>query len=341
MRTINHKTIFIIFVITALFFLSVTLVFLLRPHQQTPLTKLVNINGGTEKFKNAQTLAAWIWKSPTQIKPDLDSMITFAKKEDINTFYVYIDEYIDIYEMPNGPKKDSEMSRYMTDLKDVVIKATNNGIVVNALSGDTAYSYDSNSYIPPILIKHIFDFNKQNPQAKIQGIQFDIEFYEDPRFWGSPKEYTIEYINLVSDTAKLTNELNSTYKDNVRLGYVIPFWFDEPNQYTPEPILNVIISALSKTKNPYLIIMAYRNVVGGKGGSLDVSEKELQGANDTPVKIIIGQELTQNKETKITLFGKSKKEIKDNINQIIDGAKTNSSFEGISIHDLDAFMKVN
>ncbi len=335
------KLTFIIFVLLILGLLSFAVVIFLRPNQKTPLTNLIPMKDNSGKLIQTQTLAAWVWKSPTEIESDLTPLITFAKKEGINTLYVSIDEYIDIYEMPEGEEKDMKMEKYMATLKEVITKAKAEGITVHALSGNTAYSYDSHSYILPILVKHVFDFNQKNPESKLAGIQFDIEFYEDKRFWDSRQEYTDSYINVMTDTAKLINKLNGQYKDNVRLGLVIPFWFDEPNDYTSGPILKEVINSISKIQNSYLVVMAYRNTVDGKNGALDISEKELEEGDKSGVRIVIAQELVENKEAKISLFGKSKKEIKESLNQIIDGAKGHPSFEGVSINDIDAFMKVN
>lgn len=340
MMNYNKKIFFIIFVTALVIVFSILVATTLRPNQKTPLSSLVTQADDSGSISGAPTIAAWVWQSPEEMESNIDSIMSFAKKEGINNLYIYVDEYIDIYEMPQGSQREARMSAFQNALKDVVQRAKENNISIHALSGAPSYSYDSHSYIPPILVSYIFQFNQENPDLKISGIQFDIEFYDDPRFFGSVKEYTDDYIKLVSDLSKMTSRLNLQYNDNVRLGFVIPFWFDQSNQYFDSPILGSVLNALSSTSNPYLIIMAYRNFVNGQGGALDVSRTELQQASSTHVKIIIGQEVVQNKDTKITLFGDSKKEIKEHLAQIIDGAKSYPSFEGVTIHDLNAFMKV-
>ncbi|HLE48511.1 MAG TPA: hypothetical protein VI819_00550 [Patescibacteria group bacterium] len=341
-----QKIIIALGVITVLVIVfSIISSYFVRPNQKTQLSAVIpDINGGeSEKLlddqKNNYVIAAWIWKYPEDILKDFDNMIKFAKKEDINTLYVYIDNYVDIYELPESAEKIEKMNKYENSLQGVVQKAKKENISVQALSGFTAYSYDSHSYIPPIVVDHVFEFNQKHPNDKLDGIQFDIEFYEDSRFFGSQEEYVQSYLQLVSDMAKRVKNLNDQYQDNVQLGFVIPFWFDEVNEYLSKPIIKNLVTDLSVAQHPYLVIMAYRNIIEGDKGVLEISGSELQAANNTPVKIIIAQELVENKDTKITHFGESRVDIKKAFLKIIEGAKSNPSFAGISIHDLETFMK--
>src|SRR3989304_10359858 len=100
-----QKIIIALGVITVLVIVfSIISSYFVRPNQKTQLSAVIpDINGGeSEKLlddqKNNYVIAAWIWKYPEDILKDFDNMIKFAKKEDINTLYVYIDNYVDIYE---------------------------------------------------------------------------------------------------------------------------------------------------------------------------------------------------------------------------------------------------
>src|SRR4030042_3441051 len=84
---------------------------LVKPNQQTPVIKLITSpvkQKSTPAVTGIQTFAAWIWKYPSEIE-NADSMIDFSVEEGINTLYLNIDEYIDIYEMPDGDEKTQRL----------------------------------------------------------------------------------------------------------------------------------------------------------------------------------------------------------------------------------------
>lgn len=312
---------------------------ILTPTQNSPVKNIIPSTDAQVNFPEGYTTAAWIWKYPTELDTKIDELIDFSNTEGINTLYVYIDEYIDIYELPDGTEKSTKMAAYISSIKNIISKAKSKNISVHALSGSPNYGYDSHDYIPPLIIEHVFEFNKQNPQTPFEGIQFDIEFYDDQRFFGSTEEYTQYYLDTVKKLAVQTDTLDKKYGQDLSLGFVIPFWFDKPNDYFSKAIFPELVENLSALQNSYLVVMAYRNVVEGDGGVMDIAKEELEETTGTPVKIIIAQEIVENKEVKITHFGKSRAEIKKDLNKIIELSNKYPNFKGVSIHELEAFTK--
>lgn len=310
-----------------------------KPNQATPIKNVLPAAASNTKLPSGFTIAAWIWRYPTELDGRATELIDFAQAEGINTLYLYIDEYIDIYEMSEGPVKQGRLADYTKAVKNIIGQAALKNMTVHALSGNPNYGYDSHSYIPPILMEHVYEFNKDNPDTQFTGIQFDIEFYEDARFYGSTEEYTQYYLSLVEQLADKSKELNQKYNQNLRFGMVVPFWFDKPNEYFTKPILPEILNSLKDLSNSYLVVMAYRNVIEGDGSVMEVSRDELELADSSPVKIIIAQELNENREKQITHFGKSREEIKADLAKIVELAKTHPSFEGLSIHELETFAE--
>ncbi len=338
-KTITQKVIPI--AILALIVLAFSLVAgnVLKPNEQTPLKAILPSPEPKVFLPEGQVIGAWVWQYPSQLKNSFPGMISLAQAEKVNTFYVNIDEYVDIYEMAEGKLKAEKLEEYLLTIKNIITEAKAKNIKVHALSGNPAYSYDSHEYIPPILLNHVFEFNRENPEIKFEGIQFDIEFYEDSRFWGDAGGYTQNYLKLINTLTDLTISQNKKLGQNVRLGISVPFWFDKPNDYFEKPIFSDIVTTLSKLPDAYLVIMAYRNTIEGEGSVMSVAVDELKITEKTPVKIILGQEIMKNKDTKITHFGKSKDQIKTDLILLINTAKIYSSFEGIAIHDLDTLIK--
>lgn len=334
----KFKRIFIPFTAITLLVLGFGLIgsTLLLPHRQTPIKQLIPAPSSDVTLKPEVTIAAWIWQYPSTLNAKITPLLDFATKEGLNTIYISVDEYIDLYELPDSADKTSKLSFYNTALRNIIEQASTRSISVHAVAGNPSYSYDSHEYIPPLLLKHVYEFNQNNPSTTFAGIQFDIEFYDEERFFDDPKAYTQSYLKLVNTLTKQNLTLSQEFSQNLSLGFVIPFWFDqEVNDYFDQPILPEIISSLSTLNNPYLVIMSYRNQVEDV---LRISKDELEQTQNTPVSIIIAQELVENKDQKITHYGKNKDQIKTTLNQIIESAKTYPSFQGISIHDLEALM---
>lgn len=338
MNRIQRILVSSIILITLVIAISIVASTFLRPNRKTPITNILPAQSYVELPKD-RTVAAWIWRYPTELNGDIAATVDFAASENINTLYVYIDEYVDIFEMPDGEPKTKKLAEYNDALRNIIGKAKEKNIKVHALSGNPNYGYDSHSYIPPILLEHVYEFNRDNPDTQFAGLQFDIEFYDDQRFFGGTEEYTQYFLDLVDSLAIKTQELDKEYSQSLRLGFVIPFWFDRPNDYFAKPILPSIINSLKRLPDPYLVVMAYRNEVDGDGGVMDIAKDELKAAEGTPVKVVIAQELVENKEKKITHFGKSRDAIKQDFVKIIDEAKAYSSFEGLSINELDAYKE--
>lgn len=316
---------------------------LFLPNRKTPIKKLApNLTESKNPIKPTEkTVAAWVWEYPSEID-DVDQLVSESKDEGLNTLYIYIDEYIDIYELEDAQERDVRMNKYLQKINEILTKSRENNIVVHALSGYTAYSYDSHSYIPLLLVEHVFEFNRQYPEIKFSGIQFDIEFYDDEAFFNNPSQNIENYLNLISNITTKVETLNRENNDNISLGFVIPFWFDTPpSDYFSEPILEKVINRLSVIENSYIVVMAYRDFIEGEGGVMDISNTELKATENTPTKVIIAQEIVENQEEKITHFGKSKNEINDALNTIIDKGSEYQSFGGVSIHDMSALRQLD
>ena len=312
------------------------LIFLIILYIKNMPRDVSNVNGSEIQLSGEKTIAAWIWESPPKLAKDWLNIIEFSKEHQINTIYLYVDEYLDIYELPETQERKRRLDEFTNALRYEVMIANSRGISIHTLSGNTYWVDDEFSYLPVLIADFVLDFNKKYQDSKIGGMQFDIEFYNDTNFKRYKKRYTSNYLNLVNNLTERTNM--QTEVDDLQLGFTIPFWFDDQDSILEEDILEMLFATLSKVPNSYIAVMAYRNKVEGKNGIIEVSEGELKLSELYPVKVIIGQEVLENDDKNITHFGKSKNEIKKELAKIIDFAGKYENFEGISIHDLHGFM---
>lgn len=315
--------------------IAVTIGTLVAPNQATPLRKVLPKPASkTEIDGKGKSVAAWIWEYPTKIVGEIGPLLEFAESEKINTIYLYVDEYVDIYEMTDEAEKTRKMAKYLEALQTILSEAKKRNLSVHAMMGNTNYSYDSHSYIPPLVIDHVYDFNDKNQELSFDGIQFDVEFYDNDQFFRSTNEYTDSFLQLVTDSVTQVGKLNGKYNQQLKLGIVIPFWFDKPNDYFGDPIYPDILQSLSSLEGSYLVIMAYRNKLEAV---MEISKEELVAAQTAGVEIVVAQELSKNTEETITHFGKSRDQIKQFLNQLLQAGSEYSSFAGIGLHDLDAY----
>ncbi len=288
------------------------------------------------------TIAAWLWQSPSQIKGNIPTILEVCQKEGINTLYVDINEYIDIYEMISSSEKTQKLNDFKNILRDLATQASQKNISVSAVAGNTDWAYDTHNYIPPILLDFVYKFNQEMPpEAKLKGLQFDIEFYNDKNFFDDNVYYTDGFTTLVDNLIKQTSDLSQKTGENISLGFTVPYWFDKSNKFVPRPIIKDIYASLSKIPDSYIVIMAYSNKVDGEGGTIALAKNEMESNKDYSVKIIIGQDVTPNKDFNITHFGESKNQINEKFIQIIDQSKTYPNFQGISINDFQGYSATN
>ena len=275
------------------------------------------------------TIATWIWNKPSQ--NDLE----FCTTEGINTIYLYIDRYI------NGEYSADELQDFLMQAKDKNIK-------VIALSGETSWATNDQKHIPSDIMLYVYDFNNEHPTANFEGVQYDIEFYNDPSYTDDKRKATLQYLNLVDYLVKQNKSLGAKHNGEISLGFTLPAWMDQGNNNAPEvswqgaikPTTFQAIDILSQEKNSFIALLSYRNKVFGEGGVLDASNDELEYANGKNISIIIGQELNKIDEKNVSLYGQSKEQIIANLYDIFDSLKSYNSFGGIGIHDLGAFSQL-
>lgn len=312
------------------------------------------IMGNVQKLSRADTpplplklmskgisISSWVWDSPSKFAPEADTKLDFAEKEGVSDLYLYVDDYIDLYELPDSVQKEEKIADFDNAVKEIIGKANKRNIHIYALSGNSNWAFDSHSYIPPIILKHVYYFNKENPGTTLKGIIFDIEFYNDKYFTEDTIYNTKSYLNLVSDLAKQTLQSNKVYNQQVELGFALPFWTDQASELVPTPLTLNVIDILNSVPKSKIVIMAYRNTIFGDDGVLAITQDKLNYADSKSVDIIIGQEIRDVDEKNVSLFGKNKSEIIQYVFDIAQNLINHKSFAGIAIHDFTAFQKLN
>jgi hypothetical protein len=301
---------------------------------------------GTENVTPPQApIETWLWDSPTHISAsDLNVLISNAKANHVTTIYITIDEYIDIYELPDPAVKQTRMAQFNESLKNFIQVAQSNGISVQGLAGAPTWANSTYSYIPPIFITYVNEFNTANQGvAHLDGMQFDIEFYNQSGFDRNKQAKTKEYLDLVSRLVQQTKSAQT----NIKLGFATPFWLDSNipsfkyngKKKTADKHLYDILNNYSYS---YVAIMDYRNYADGIDGSINNIKDEMDYAKNTAtnVSILVGQETGNEQPAKITFYGLGKDKMYTEMNKVYDYYRTNPNFKGFAINNLNTFISL-
>lgn len=295
----------------------------------------------TYVFPNNKIIASWLWKSPLELDTKTQTtLFSFAAREHINTVYVDISDVLDMTQDPiKKTKYDAAVTTLLTNAKKY-------NITVQGLAGDTNWSDSDHKYIAPAILQYVLEYN-QTHSTKFSGMQWDIEFYNDPSFKTDQKISTQAFLELVqilrdgvvADPLAITNHF--------ALGFTMPYWADgQNNNISPinwsgksSYVGLLVIDELNQLPSSYIALMSYRNHALGDGGSIAISKNIVSYASTKNVGIIIGQETSKVSDTpNISYFGTNKQVFKNNIHDIINALSGFIAFKGIAIHHLESYQ---
>lgn len=290
-------------------------------------------------------ISSWLWDSPTKFSTESATfLIQNARQHDVSTIYISLDEYLAITEISDPNIKATRLNQFNNSLTNFITIANINNITVQGLTGNPKWIDSMYSYIPPLFLNYVIGFNKAHAGvARIDGLQFDIEFYS---LYFSTDDFNAaakRYLNLVNNLiGQLKNNRDSSA---LKVGFATPFWFDN-STYTftynkkHQVLAYHLLNLLNTYPNSYIAIMDYRNYTGGSDGSVSLAQNELAYAqkNAKNVGIYIGQETKNVQPAKITFYGLSKTTLITAISEIYNYYKQNDTLKGFAIHDLMRYL---
>lgn len=302
--------------------------------------QIIGIKTEPIDFPDNYIVGAYVWESPDELSSSkIDELLLFANEEKINTLYLNISRYLDIVEKNDTSIKTTEIINFENTTKLFIGEAKKKNISVQALSGGPMWSNSSHEYIPPLMLKYIFDFNKRNPDSQFSGFQFDIEYYNQGTYKNNKLEFSSNYLKLVDKLITLTEFYKFDTNKDFQLGFAIPFWLDNKNG---NYIFEQLADKMDRSKNSYLAIMAYRNYQFGQDGTINIIENEINyiEKNTPNVSIIVVQETDKGESSKTTFYGKSRQDLKQGFRNIVNSYHNYKNFKGIAIHHLFSYQQL-
>jgi hypothetical protein len=291
--------------------------------------------------------AVWEWREPSE---QTQAIIPDLAKQNIKTIYLSLHNWIYISELPrSSTKRKDEEERYIKDLEAYLATAQEHGISVQAVFGAPKWSEPDLRYLVTFSSDLVLSYNKNHPHNPFSGIQFDIEPYnKHPEYDANPVQELLWYVETVDEL--VTHIQNTSTTPQIRIGFVIPFWFEGEESTVPKitflgedkfPFYH-IANRLNRLQNAYLVVMAYRNKPDGSDGSIAHSLNELQFTSTyTPrLKVLIAQEVGDVDPPKTTFYNLGFRKLHTTIDYIVKELTPHATFEGVAINDVEAYFKL-
>ncbi|WIV20698.1 hypothetical protein QPK24_08475 [Paenibacillus polygoni] len=277
--------------------------------EATGVTKTTQVTQSTS-VPESQT-ATWLWDA-TQIKTAPDSVLTFAKENNINVIYLQINRDV--------------RNRYY---QSFIHNATLAGIKVEILDGRPSWGLTQSRQGLVDFIDWIENYqNEASETEKFSGIHVDIEPHVLPEWKENVDEVVRQWQSNVS---YLTSEAKRLHME---IGADIPFWLD--NYTTPDKDMK--ISSWMIRQYDSVTVMAYRD----KANAIyDVASGELAEASALGKKVSIAVETNKSNEGDfITFYEEGPEYMAEQLALVEQKANIHSSYAGISIHEYASWLKL-
>ncbi len=284
-------------------------------------------------------MGIWEWTTPTSMtSDDMATAVNSASANGFNVIYLTIDDYLSLDSLPNGTARTQAISGYSEIISQFLALAAQKGIRVDAEAGWRDWGVPANRWKAADTMNFVASYNKTHT-VKFGGMQYDVEPYLLPQYNTDKATVLTQYVGLVDGLA------TQAKASGVALSMVIPHFFDDVVQWTPEVTANGItaytdnhlIRLLAQVPQGRLIVMAYRNNALGTNGAIDVANAEVKEADAAGVKVLVAQETGPVTPSYVTFYGLGKHALSAQADAISNTFKNDPSFGGISVDYLDTF----
>lgn len=259
----------------------------------------------------ASQTATWLWDT-TQITTAPDSVLSFAKENNLNVIYLQINRDVPI-----------------RDYHSFIHNASLEGIKVEILDGRPSWGLTKSRQGLVDFIDWIEKYqNEASETEKFSGIHVDIEPHVLPEWKENLDEVVKQW---QSNVTYLTGEAKRL---NMEIGADIPFWLDN---YTI-PDKDMKISSWMIRQYDSVSVMAYRD----KASAIyDAASSELAEASALGKKVSIAVETNKSNEGDfITFYEEGPEYMAEQLELLEQKANIHSSYTGISIHEYASWLKL-
>jgi hypothetical protein len=285
----------------------------------------------TDAQAQSRERAIWMWeedswamlKSPEQAR----DKISFLKRQDIDTIYLYADAYADENLLVNQPQLYAQ-------LIDLLHRE---GLKVHALLG--SWHLHTERYILPEnrgkalkMVQRVLDYNQQAPSsARFDGINLDIE----PHVLDDWSSRRVQYLQMFLSVSEAWMALKRRMNQTLKIGPAIAFWLD-----------GIIVTHAGQTKPAsehlqdiydHVVLMDYRDHAHGPDGILSHAMDELAYGRRIGKPVWLGIETSPNEIRKISFDHLSPKQMENELSLVRQALINEQAFAGFVIHHYGSY----
>lgn len=258
--------------------------------------------------------STWLW-NPWMLVNDEAATVAFLKEKSLNKVYLQIDQ-------------DISMLIY----RDFIEKAAAIGIRVYALDGSPEWVSVQGYKDQNRLMSWLKDYQSESTDTqKFQGVHLDVEPYLNSG-WATDQAATLK-----SYQSLLIRAQDSASSMNLPLEADIPFWFDGiayKNKYGKGLLAEWVIANTDS-----VTIMAYRDHAPQ---IIELVQNEILMAERYAKPLVIGVETDFSSEGNyISFFEEGEEYMNNELEAVKNHYSIGRSFNGIAIHHVDSWIKMN
>lgn len=320
--------------------------------QSSPLAKLTSkitipsIFGTVwgQKFSSRE-FGIWVWDSPAQMTDSYaKQVVSISKKNGFNVIYLTIDDYIPITEIRDSKSRQEATDNYMKTLSIFVSAANGAGIQVDAVGGAKDWAIKNNRWKGYALIDFVKTYNEKYPNAKLRGLQYDVEPYLLSDYEIDKRTILKEFVEFVDESTKRMKTVPAKFT------IVVPHFYDKDQKWTPSFMylgeeahtFTHLLRVLRQKEDTSVILMSYRNYFDAENGTRQISQSEIDEATKGgyKTKVIIAQETGKVSPDYVTYYDYPKVSLFDALTEIQNYFGRDKNFGGVAVHYFDSFLKM-
>ncbi|MFA9480430.1 hypothetical protein ACERK3_19350 [Phycisphaerales bacterium AB-hyl4] len=269
----------------------------------------------------------WVWQEQwVADEAEQDRLIEFCRQYGFNMLMVQI--HLD------GGGGPSPALKYPDQLAELIRKAAEHGIAVEALEGGPEQALKENHDHTLAILDAIIAFDSTLPEdARLTGVHYDIEPYVLPA-WQDLDDRRQIMLGLAQFFAKARERIDE-HAPHLTLAADIPFWYDNLGE-------DGEVEFAGQTKNihqhiqdicDYIGIMSYRRDATGPNSVAEHVETEMAYAEQIGKWVLPALETVELTDTpQITFFGESPESFWQTHNAVREHFADRPGFGGMLTH---------
>jgi hypothetical protein len=296
-------------------------------------------------------LAVFEWHQLSRLDDEVAGRLRWLRSEGFTTVYADFGEYIE------AADEGSTLNELGSDLQHFVAYAASLGFEVHAVGGGPNWIDEDLRYLATTMVELVGNYNETaTEEERLRGVQFDIEPQADPAFQVPANQPPmlrawLETLQSVVARYRVVQEWDGNR--GLRLGFAIPFWFDDAPEAAPwvvfpenagtppRPATFHLFDMLRYLPDAYVVVLSYRNFTDGPNGSIAHALDEFEYARweiSAQFGIVVGQEFTNVPEQNITFWCRGRAAFRQAAKEITEAFEGYPQFRGLSVNDMDAYL---